>query len=45
MKPKQRNFWRWQPQTRHTPITTAFVTIIDEDIARQVIRQIPDDRD
>ncbi|MBO1520038.1 MAG: hypothetical protein ACTHY5_07645 [Oceanisphaera sp.] len=45
MKPTQHIFWRWQAETHVTPIKTAFVSIIDTDIASQVIRQVPDDRD
>ncbi|WP_417615688.1 hypothetical protein [Oceanisphaera sp.] len=45
MKPTDKNIWRWQPQPQLTPVKTAFVTITDDDIASQVIRQIPDDRD
>ncbi|GGB31468.1 hypothetical protein GCM10011502_00530 [Oceanisphaera marina] len=45
MKPTDKIFWRWQSQPQVTPIKTAFVTITDDDIASQVIRQIPDDRD
>ncbi|MFP2770752.1 hypothetical protein [Oceanisphaera sp. KMM 10153] len=45
MKPSKAVFWRWQAEPDFTPIQTTFVSITDDDIASQVIRQIPDDRD
>ncbi|WP_175514080.1 hypothetical protein [Oceanisphaera psychrotolerans] len=45
MKPSKTVFWRWQAGPMHTPTQPMFVSITDDDIASQVIRQIPDDRD
>ncbi|MFD1009193.1 MULTISPECIES: hypothetical protein [Oceanisphaera] len=45
MKQTKHIFWRWHTQTLATPIKTAFVSVTDDDIASQVIRQVPDDRD
>ncbi|WP_158260065.1 hypothetical protein [Zobellella endophytica] len=45
MKPTRTVFWRWQSGPRFLPLQAAFVSITDDDIASQVIRQIPDDRD
>ncbi|TDW62326.1 hypothetical protein LY04_00388 [Oceanimonas baumannii] len=43
MKPTFINFWRWQPDNQ--PVQQpAFASITDNDIASQVIRQIPDDQ-
>ncbi|WP_344955904.1 hypothetical protein [Zobellella aerophila] len=45
MKPTNGIFWRWLTQQPFfTPVQPSFITITDNDIASQVIRQIPDDR-
>ncbi|NLJ93445.1 MAG: hypothetical protein GX324_10390 [Aeromonadales bacterium] len=44
MKPTTAIFWRWQSQTLLSTPPTAFALVTDDDIASQVIRQIPDDR-
>jgi hypothetical protein len=44
MKPNPAFFWRWRLQILLMTPQPAFVSITDDDIASQVILQIPDDR-